>query len=222
MNPYNILSDIYHKILRIWRILTSLFNLRKGDQMKNALIIMLITILLSMTQSAKSQFAIEAQGGISMPQDSALNVNGIQGGMTLTYAIAKGIDIMTTLQYQRFVQTTESNLGFFNAKSTTTIEYMPIMVGGRYTFTMGGIQPFISAMIGPSNGNATIVLTSNIGAEQRLETSEKFTTVSLSGGLLFPLNAHMSLMGMAEYLSFTNEDESDKFLIVKGGIRYEL
>lgn len=190
--------------------------------MKTVLFILLITILLSMTQVANSQFAIEAQGGISMPQDSALNVNGTHGAMALTYTIAKGIDIMTTLQYQRFVLTTESNLGFFNAKATTTIEYMPIMVGGRYTFTMGSIKPFISGMIGTSNGNSTIVLTSNIGAEQRLETSEIFTTISLSGGLQFPLNDHMALMGMAEYLSFTNEDESDNFLIVKGGIRYEL
>ena len=82
--------------------------------MKTVLFILLITIMVSMTQVAYSQFAIEAQGGISMPQDSALNVNGTHGALALTYTIAKGIDIMTTLQYQRFVQTTESNLGFFN------------------------------------------------------------------------------------------------------------
>ena len=190
--------------------------------MKTMYLSLLVALMITMTQVAYSQFAIEAHGGISMPQDSGLNVNGTHGAMALTYTIAKGIDIMTTLQYQRFVQITESNIGFFNAKATTTIEYMPIMVGGRYTFTMGGIKPFISGMIGSSNGNATIVLTSNIGAEQRLETSEKFTTISLSGGLQFTLNNHMSLLGMAEYLSFTNEDESDKFLIVKGGLRYEL
>lgn len=190
--------------------------------MKTVLFMLLITSMLSMTQVANSQFAIEAHGGISMPQDTALNINGTHGAMVLTYTLAKGIDIMTTIQYQRFVQTTESNLGFFNAKSTNTIEYMPIMVGGRYTFTMGGIQPFISGMIGSSKGTATLVLTSNIGAEQRFETSETFTTISLSGGLQFPLNTNLSLMGMAEYLSFTNENESDKFLIVKGGIRYEL
>jgi opacity protein-like surface antigen len=129
---------------------------------------------------------------------------------------------MTVVHYHSFSNIQENKIGLFTSKVTTTVEYMPIMVGARYTFSDGGIQPFISGTIGSANGTATIVVTSNISPESRAETTETFTAICLGGGVKFKINNQLSLLGIAEYTMLEKDNNKPEMLAIQAGLRVNL
>jgi len=193
--------------------------------MKRRIVLSMLIAFIGLTNQLHSQFGVELSGGLSVPQDSDAKSDfneGLNGGLGLTYRVLNSLDIMTVVHYHSFSNTQENNFGLFTSKVTTTVEYMPIMVGGRYTFSDGGIQPFISGTIGSANGTATIVATSSIAPESRAETTRTFTAICLGGGVKFKINNELTLLGMAEYTMLEKDNDKPEMLAIKAGLRFNM
>lgn len=193
--------------------------------MKCSIVLTMLIAFLGLTNQLHSQFGVELNGGLTVPQDSRSKSDfneGLSGGLGLTYRVMNSLDIMTVVHYHSFSNIQENKIGLFTSKVTTTVEYMPIMVGARYTFSDGGIQPFISGTIGSANGTATIVATSNIVPESRAETTETFTAICLGGGVKFKINNQLSLLGIAEYTMLEKDNDKPEMLAIKVGLRFDL
>ena len=193
--------------------------------MKKSIILTVLMAFFTINTQVYSQFGIELQGGLSSPQDSdakSMFKESLTGGLGLTYRVMNSLDIMTVIHYHSFNNTQENRFGIYTSKVTTTVEYMPIMIGARYTFSEGGIQPFISGTVGSANGTATIVATSNIAPESRAETKETFTAISLAGGAIFKINNQLSLLGIAEYTMLEKDGDKPEMLALKVGLRVNM
>jgi opacity protein-like surface antigen len=193
--------------------------------MKRSIVLSMLIAFFGLTNQLHSQFGVELNGGLTVPQDSRSksDINeGLSGGLGLTYRVLNSLDIMTVVHYHSFSDIQENKIGLFTSKVTKTVEYMPIMVGARYTFSDGGIQPFISGTIGSVNGTATLVATSNIAPESRAERTKTFTAICLGGGVKFKINNQLSLLGMAEYTMLEKDNDKPEMLAIKVGLRVNM
>ena len=193
--------------------------------MKKSIILPVLLAFFTINTQMYSQFSGELSGGLSIPQDSdskSMFNQGLYGGLGLTYRIMNSLDIMTVLHYHRFTDTQENRFGSYTTTVNATIEYMPIMVGARYTFTEGGLQPFVSASIGSASGKAIIATVSNIVPNNTTEITETFGSVSIAGGVKMSINAQLSLLGMAEYTKLEKDTDKIEMLAIKVGLGFNL
>jgi len=100
----------------------------------------MLIAFLGLTNQLHSQFGVELNGGLTVPQDSRSKSDfneGLSGGLGLTYRVMNSLDIMTVVHYHSFSDIQENKIGLFTSKVTTTVEYMPIMVVQDIHFQMG-------------------------------------------------------------------------------------
>ncbi|MFZ9814662.1 MAG: hypothetical protein ACO323_07505 [Candidatus Kapaibacteriota bacterium] len=70
--------------------------------MKSRIVLTVLMAFFGLTNQLHSQFGVELNGGLTLPQDSDAKSDfneGLSGGLGLTYRVMNSLDIMTVVHY---------------------------------------------------------------------------------------------------------------------------
>lgn len=127
------------------------FNLLKGDTKMKKIFYVLAVIICAFSENIYSQteapsaMGVSLQAGVSVPMGDFDNVAGLGAGgeATFEYLLNENIGLTGTLGYYEWGSKNDLPQGFDYSFST-----VPLLVGGKYFFQLGGFVPYAGAQLG--------------------------------------------------------------------------
>ena len=185
--------------------------------MKQLIILFTVVLILSLSSSAQTRFALSVAGGVTFGISDFADTygNGYNGTATFLYSAAALTDLTFSIGYNKWNK---------EERSFTSI---PLMAGFRFYLPAHGLKFYLPGYLGLHITTSEAELpTAKINGEiiggNVVSFSNNYFGFGIGAGVLFPLCPMFSLDINTTFNSISTTESNSNYISINGGIQFGL